>query len=225
MQYPPLPTIDEVADQFAHALHHAERADWPYRHWKLNDVFPRDLCTGILTLPIAAPMLGKTDGTRDSYNACRCFITPDLRKKFPTCQVLAEALQRSAIARLMAEVCGIAVDGGYLRMEYIQDTDGAWLEPHRDVREKLFSMVVYLFTGPDSAEWGTDVYDAERRWVGRSAGEFDSAVIFISGPDTWHGFEPRKIIGVRRLMEINYVSSTWRDREQLAFPDRPIVLA
>ena len=225
MQYPPLPTIDEVADQFAHALHHAERADWPYRHWKLNDVFPRDLCTGILTLPIAAPMLGKTDGTRDSYNACRCFITPDLRKKFPTCQVLAEALQRPAIARLMAEVCGIAVDGGYLRMEYIQDTDGAWLEPHRDVREKLFSMVVYLFTGPDSAEWGTDVYDAERRWVGRSAGEFDSAVIFISGPDTWHGFEPRKIIGVRRLMEINYVSSTWRDREQLAFPDRPIVLA
>ncbi|WP_298222101.1 2OG-Fe(II) oxygenase [Acidocella sp.] len=170
-------------------------------------------------------MLGKTDGTRDSYNASRCFITPDLRKKFPTCQVLAEALQRPAIARLMAEVCGIAVDGGYLRMEYIQDTDGAWLEPHRDVREKLFSMVVYLFTGPDSAEWGTDVYDAERRWVGRSAGEFDSAVIFISGPDTWHGFEPRKIIGVRRLMEINYVSSTWRDREQLAFPDRPIVLA
>lgn len=225
MQYPALPTVAEVAAQFAQALRQAERTDWPYRHWQLRDVFPTDLCTGILTLPIAPPALGNTDGTRNSYNASRCFITPDLRKKFPPCQVLADALQRPTIACLIAETCGIAVEGGYLRMEYIQDTDGAWLEPHRDVPEKLFSMVVYLFIGPDAGEWGTDVYDATKRWVGRASPEFDSAVIFVAGADTWHGLEPRNIIGVRRLMELNYVSGAWRDREQLAFPDRPIVLA
>ncbi len=109
-------------------------------------------------------------------------------------------------------------------MEYIQDTDGAWLEPHRDIPEKLFSMVIYLFTGPDATEWGTDIYDAERRWVGRSSGEFNSGVIFVPGPATWHGFDPRPIVGVRRLMEINYARSDWRDKEQLAFPDRPISL-
>ena len=86
-------------------------------------------------------------------------------------------------------------------------------------------MVIYLCTGPDAAEWGTDIYDAERRRVGRSSAEFDTAVIFIPGANTWHGFEPRPIEGVRRLMEINYVRPEWRDREQLAFPDRPIRLA
>jgi hypothetical protein len=225
MHYPPVPSVDAIAGQFCRAVSMARRSDQPYRHWKLEDVFPTDLCTGILTLPIAPPYLGRTDGTRNSYNAARCFITPELRAKFPTCQALSEALQRPEVARLLAETCDIAVDGSNLRMEYIQDTDGAWLEPHRDIPEKLFSMVVYLFTGPDAAEWGTDIYDAERRWIGRSPGDFNSGVIFVPGPATWHGFDPRPIAGVRRLMEINYARSDWRDRSQLAFPDRPIRLA
>lgn len=224
MRYPPIPTVDEVAAQFCRAVRAAERSDNPYRHWKIREVFPVDLCTGILTLPVAPPQLGRTDGTRNSYNKSRCFITPLLRSKFPTCQVLSDALRRSDVARLMAETCGIRVEGSYLRMEYIQDIDGAWLEPHRDIPEKLFSMVVYLFTGPDAADWGTDIYDEDRRWVGRSAGEFDSGVIFVPGPATWHGFDPRPIVGVRRLMEINYVRPDWRDREQLAFPDECIRL-
>ncbi len=224
MAYPPVPTVDAIAAQFCTALRAADRAEQPYRHWKLRDVFPIDLCTGLLTLPIAPPVLGKTDGTRNTYNASRCFITPTLRAKFPTCQALSEALQRPEVARMMAETCNIQVAGSYLRMEYMQDTDGAWLEPHRDIPEKLFSMVVYLFIGPDAAEWGTDIYDANQRWVGRSKGEFNSGVIFVPGPATWHGFDPRPIVGVRRLMEINYARADWRDRDQLAAPDQPIRL-
>ena len=224
MTYPPTPTVAEIAEHFIAALRRSRREERPYRHWRLANVFPEALCTGILTLPIVPPALGRTDGTRASYNDRRCFITPLLRAKFPCCAALAEALQRPDVARLMAETCDIPVAGSYLRMEYIQDIDGAWLEPHRDIPEKLFSMVVYLFTGPDAEEWGTDIYDADRRWVGRSSGEFNSGVIFVPGPATWHGFEPRPIIGVRRLMEINYVRPDWRDRDQLAFPAEPIAL-
>ncbi|MHB8747516.1 MAG: 2OG-Fe(II) oxygenase, partial [Gammaproteobacteria bacterium] len=154
----------------------------------------------------------------------RTFFTPRLRERFPTCAVFAAALQRPEIARLFAETCAIDVSGSYLRMEYIQDTDGAWLEPHHDIPEKLFSMVIYLCTGPEAKDWGTDIYDAERRWVGRSSAEFNSAVIFVPGPDTWHGFDPRPIEGVRRLLEINYVRPSWRDRNQLSFPDQPITV-
>ena len=150
MVYPPVPAVDAIAEQFCRAVRDSQRADQPYRHWKLKDVFPIDLCTGILTLPIAPPILGRTDGTRNTYNASRCFITPTLRAKFPTLQALSEALQRPEVARLMAETCHIQVVGSYLRMEYMQDTDGSWLEPHRDIPEKLFSMVIYLFTGPDA---------------------------------------------------------------------------
>jgi len=224
MTYPPIPDAVEVARHFCQSVRRARCDDRPYRHWKLVDVLPEALCTGILTLPIAPPHLGRTDGTRNTYNTQRSFITPLLRRKFPTCAVLSDALQRPEVARLMAEICDIPVEGSYLRMEYMQDTDGAWLEPHRDIPEKLFSMVIYLFTGPDAKDWGTDIYDAERRWVGRSSGEFNSGVIFVPGPATWHGFDPRPIFGVRRLMEINYARSDWRDKEQLAFPDRPISL-
>ncbi len=50
-------------------------------------------------------------------------------------------------------------------------------------------------------------------------------MIFVPGPNTWHGFDRRPIDGVRRLLEINYVRPNWRERDQLAFPDRPIALA
>ena len=133
-------------------------------------------------------------------------------------------MQRPDVARLFEEVCAIKVAGGFLRMEYIQDTDGAWLEPHRDISEKLFSMVIYFCTGPEAKGWGTDIYDDQKKWIGRTSAEFNSAVIFVPGPNTWHGFERRPIDGVRRLMEINYVRPSWRDRDQLAFPDRPITL-
>ena len=222
MNYPALPEATEIARHFRHAVSQSLREESPYLHWGLTDVFPEAVCTGILTLPIAPPVLGRTDGTRNTYNTQRTFITPELRSNFPTCARLAEALQRPDVAQLMAETCNIEVAGGYLRMEYIQDTDGAWLEPHRDIPDKLFSMVVYLFTGPEAKDWGTDIYDSERRCIGRSSGEFNSGVIFVPGPDTWHGFEPRPIIGVRRLMEVNYVRPNWRDRDQLAIPDQPI---
>jgi hypothetical protein len=222
MDYPPVPTADAIAAHFSRAIRESRRADIPYRHWRLKNVLPIDLCTGVLTLPIAPPTLGRTDGTRNSYNDKRTFVTPLLRSKFPTCQALSDALQRPDVAALMARTCAIEVDGSFLRMEYIQDTDGAWLEPHRDIPEKLFSMVIYFFIGPDATDWGTDIYDDHVRWVGRSSGEFNSGVIFVPGPATWHGFDPRPIVGVRRLMEINYVRSDWRDREQLTFPDHPI---
>ena len=224
MSYPPVPTVDAIAEHFAQAVRESQRSDNPYRHWKVKDVFPIDLCTGILTLPVAPPVLGDTDGTRNTYNESRCFITPEMRRKFPTCQAMSEALSRPDVARTMAETCNIDVEGSYLRMEYIQDLNGSWLEPHRDIPEKLFSMVVYLFIGPDAAEWGTDIYDANVKWVGRSPPTFNAGVIFVAGPATWHGFDPRPIIGVRRLMEINYARHDWRDKNQLAFPDQPISL-
>ena len=40
--------------------------------------------------------------------------------------------------------------------------------------------------------------------------------------NTWHGFEPRTITGVRRSVIVNYVTDEWRAREQLAFDGRPV---
>lgn len=224
MEFPVVPEVSEIARHFGRSLASARVDDYPYRHWLLKDMIPVELATAVLILPIAPPLIDECGGVRDlnDNNRKRCFFTPELRSQFRTCEAFARAMQTPAIARQFADTCQIDVEGSYLRMEYIQDTNGAWLKPHHDVPEKLFSLVLYLCTGPEAAQWGTDIYDDQLRWVGRSSAEFNSAVIFVPGENTWHGFEQRPITGVRRLMEINYVSPTWRDRDQLAFPDQPI---
>lgn len=220
-----IPDSAKIARHFRRALLDCRRDETPYLHWNLTDVLPEALAFNIITLPIAPLLIDDCGGVRDLDNSKRTFFTPPLRARFPLCQAFAQALQRPEVARLLGQTCGFEVEGSYLRMEYIQDIDGAWLEPHHDVPEKLFSMVIYLFTGPDTAEWGTDIYDDQLRRVGQSTGEFNSATIFIPGANTWHGYEKRKIVGIRRLLEINYVHPSWRDRNQLCFPEQPVACA
>ena len=224
MAFPALPEFSEIAAHFCDALERALRRETPYRHWILADVLPDDLAVNILLLPIAPPARPDPNGVRDTDNSIRTFFTPALQEQYRTCAVFAEAMQSPEVAETLARTLGLDLQGSYLRMEYIQDTDGAWLQPHCDIPEKLFSMVIYLCTGPEAKDWGTDIYDQNRIWVGRSSAELNSAVIFVPGANTWHGFEPRSINGVRRLLEINYVHPSWRDRDQLSFPERPIDL-
>ena len=47
-------------------------------------------------------------------------------------------------------------------------------------------------------------------------------MLFVPGGDTYHGFEPRPIAGIRKSVIINYVTNEWRAREQLAFPEQPV---
>jgi hypothetical protein len=225
MIYPPPVDSAVIAEQFKKALRGAKREERPYRRWYLEEVLPEALCTGILALPIDPPRLGETDGTRGTYNDKRTFFTPQMRKDYAACAAMCDALQRPDVAKQVAATCEVDVEGSYLRMEYMQDIDGMWLEPHHDIPEKLFSMVIYFCLGPQAKNWGTDIYDADRKWFMRGSAEFNSAAIFIPGENTWHGFEKRKIVGVRRLMEINYVRPSWRSREQLSFPDQPIKLS
>jgi len=219
-----LPDPLVTATTFVHALANARCDKEPYVHWTLADVLPDNIAANILMLPLKPPLIDECGGVRDLHdnNSKRTFFTPDLQAQFPVCNVLAKALQHPTVARQLASTCHVDVEGSFLRMEYIQDTDGAWLEPHHDIPEKLFSMVIYLCTGPEAKNWGTDIYDDQKQWCGRASATFNSAVIFVPGHNTWHGFDKRPILGVRRLMEINYVRPSWRDRDQLSFTDKPI---
>jgi len=87
-----------------------------------------------------------------------------------------------------------------------------WLKPHPDITAKPFSMVIHLCTGPEAKDWSTDIYDADQKWVDLGSAEFNRAVIFVSNDTTFHGFEKRPIVGVRRLLEVNYFRPEWRDR-------------
>ena len=115
MTYPHLPTSDEVASHFVKALANPEILDEPYRRWQLRNVLPESMCTGILTLPIAPPVITiDAKGTRDAFNNQRTFFTPKMRELFPAMSVLSDAMQRPEAVHQFKETCGVEGEGGYL---------------------------------------------------------------------------------------------------------------
>ena len=71
-------------------------------------------------------------------------------------------------------------------------------------------MLIYLSTEPGSEAWGTDILDADLNLVATAPYKRNGGLIFVPGPDTWHGFHKRPINGVRRSLIINYVKPEWR---------------
>ena len=58
--------------------------------------------------------------------------------------------------------------------------------------------------------------DGNGRWAGTTPYDKNLGLIFIPGPNTWHGFRRRPIRGVRKSIIVNYVGPEWRDSWELA---------
>jgi hypothetical protein len=212
---------EAIAAHFCAALGWAQVADAPFRHWHLLGAFPEEVLRAITDLPVPTPVIGDTQGRRETHNATRSFLTgaPD---QAPLCQALAEALQsRAVVARLEAQ-CGVSLRGSFLRLEYCQDRDGFWLEPHTDIGAKFFTALIYLANPAPDEEWGTDIYASPGDHAGTIPYRFNQGLIFIPSANSWHGFIRRKITGIRRTLIVNYVTPDWRARHELAFPEWPV---
>lgn len=206
------------ADRFLSSLAGAERRETPFRHWLLDEVLPIPLARAIASLPIPPAKIGDTHGKRETHNSTRRFFAAgDLAT--PVTRAVTEAFQSRAVVASLVEATGAELAGTSLRIEYCRDTDGFWLEPHTDIGAKSFTMLIYL---SDATDLGTDVYDSEKRHLGAAPSGFDKGLIFVPGADTWHGFEKRRIDGVRKSLIVNYVKPEWRARHELAYPETPV---
>jgi hypothetical protein len=194
----------------------------PYRHWFLTSCLPDVVADEITTLPFPPPALGGVSGKRELHNATRKYFDVENRAAFPVVEEFSAALQSEVVTRNIEKTFGTKLGGTYLRLEYAQDTGGFWLEPHTDLGVKVFTMLLYLSKDLAHRDLGTDIYDQEKRHVGRSPFEPNGAMVFVPSNITFHGFEPRNIESVRKSVIINYVTNDWRAREQLAYPDKPI---
>jgi hypothetical protein len=212
----------EIANWFVWTLDMAEPRTAPFRHWLLAEALPPEVARAIADLPFAPPEIDDTLGKRETHNASRLFFSAAHRKDFPVCAELAAAFQSEPVTGALEDETGVRLAGSFLRIEYCQDTDGFWLEPHTDIGAKLFTMLVYLSNAPEAEAWGTDLYDGERRLLGTAPGGFNRGLVFVPGGDTWHGVEKRRFAGVRRSVIVNYVKPEWRARHELAYPDEPI---
>ncbi len=212
--------VESIKDSFCKALDAAVWSDAPYRHCFLSEVLPQDILSDVQSLTFPTPDLGGVSGARELHNDQRHYFNAATINTFPFVADISAALQSSDVAKAVAEAFDAEIDGTFLRVEYAQDVTGFWLQPHTDIGVKRFTMLIYISDGPDHDMLGTDIYADKDTWAKRTPFSPNIAMAFKPGDNTWHGFEPREINGVRKSLILNYVTTDWRDREQLAFPDQ-----
>jgi hypothetical protein len=216
------PAAERVAGSFAAAMAGRRTFEAPYRHYLVENVFPADVAEELAHLPFAPPVLNGVSGKRELHNDQRSYFDVAGVTRFPVMRGVAEALQSRQIVSLISDAFDAPLDDTFLRLEYAQDVDGFWLQPHTDLGVKKFTCLIYLSEGPGHEALGTDIYESPERHYGVSPFKRGAAMIFVPGDNTWHGFEKRPIEGVRRSVILNYVTHEWRAREQLSFPERAV---
>jgi hypothetical protein len=215
-------TAEAITETMLASMERSQSGSEPYKHWYLTSCLPADAISATTSLPFDAPELGGLSGKRELHNKTRTYFDAENMQRHPVCKAFNEAFQSDRLSHAIASFFGTNLDGSFLRVEYAQDIDGFWLEPHTDLGVKLFTMLLYLSDNPSHSTLGTDIYDAEKKHVTRSPFAPNSAMVFVPSDITYHGFEPRKIEGIRKSIIVNYVTAEWRAREQLAYSDQPI---
>lgn len=216
------PTADQVAANLKRAFAGAQRFEDPYRHWVVSNVFPEGLTETLYTLPFPTADLHGVSGKRELHNDTRRYFDAENNAAFAECRAVADAFQSKEVVDAIESAMGADLSGTYVRLEYAQDIDGFWLQPHTDLGVKKFTMLIYIGDHPDHADLGTDIYRDADTWAKRPPFTPNTALVFVPGDNTWHGFERREIKGVRKSVIMNYVTDEWRAREQLAYPTTPV---
>jgi hypothetical protein len=211
----------DIAETIRASLARAVPHDRPYRNWRLSGLFPEAVAQGLAGLPFAATALNGVSGRRELHNDDRRYFAGEVLDRHPLTRRVADAFQSPEVVGAFARRTGATLDGTYLRIEYGLDLEGFWLEPHTDLGVKALTLLVQL-PGEGQEDLGTDIYAGPGAWSERAAFEWNGALLFVPSDNTWHGFEPRPIRGVRRSVIVNYVTDEWRAREQLAFDGQPV---
>jgi hypothetical protein len=209
-----------IARAFRESIANRRSFEEPYPHHLVDDVLPRSVIGQLATLPFTPPDLHGVSGKRELHNDSRSYFDVAGMARFPVMQAVAEAFQSPGVVGLIARAFDAPIDDTFLRLEYAQDVDGFWLEPHTDLGVKKFTCLIYLTEGHE--DLGTDIYKAPGAHFGTSPFKPGGAMVFVPSDRTWHGFERRPISGVRKSVILNYVTHDWRAREQLSFPQQPV---
>lgn len=219
------PLANPISDALLRSLASADERRLPFRHWRLATPLPPKLARQLGALPIPSADVGDGCGRRANHNGARVFFTQALCATYPPARGLIEALSDPSTLAELEATHEIDLAGSYLRVEYCQDRDGFWLEPHTDIGAKVLTLQIYLSRGPGAGGWGTDLFESPTACIESVPAPFNSGLSFVPGPATWHGFRRRPITGLRRSIIVNYVKPEWQARHELARPEQPIAAA
>lgn len=204
---------ESVSQCLSNSITNAKKETYPFDHWEVKGLLEESIRVKMLDIELPAPVNFKYDGTRagdakdrskESIPPKRLFIGKEEIKKYPYFKELKDALLSRAFLDLVKSKFSLDTKGLYLRLEYINDFDGFYLHPHKDIGEKKLTLLLYLNNGPEYM--GTDFYDNDIKLVKTIKFGANRGYAFIPGSDTWHGLEKKPISGRRVSLLINYVS-------------------
>ena len=186
--------------------------DFPYTHWVVDQPVTSEVLTEVVVTPMNKGPRA-FDGTRAADDGgggldakLRLYITDENVDEFPAMGKLIDELLAPETVMQFEKMLQRDLSDAYLRVEAIADVDGFWLKPHKDIKEKLMSMLVYVNVWGEAEELGTDIYDDDLNVVKTIPYRNNLGYLFAPGDNTWHGLEKKKISTVRRSILINYVT-------------------
>ena len=184
----------------------------PFQHWEISECLDKNTLNEISYADI--PTGDRVyDGTRAADHTgkgidgkLRLFITKENCDYFPNLAKTINVLQNIETVKLFSKVLNKDLSSSFVRLEIIADKKGFWLKPHKDIAEKLMTMMVWTNPYKESEKLGTDLYDKNYKLVKTVKYRHNDGYFFSSGNDTWHGLELKKIKKERRYIQINYVT-------------------
>ena len=193
-------------------LDNITHSNFPFNHWQFSQCLDDNALNEISFSKIPSGDRAY-DGTRAADHTgkgldgkLRLFITKNNSRNFPYLTKLIKSLQSSTIADKISKVINKDLSKSYVRLEIIGDKKGFWLKPHKDIAEKLMTMMIWTNPYSESENLGTDLYDKNYKLIKTIKYTHNNGYFFSSGKDTWHGLEQKEIKKERRCVQINYVT-------------------
>ena len=193
-------------------LDNLRSVNYPFKHWEMSN------CLDVKTLDeISYSSIPKGnrayDGTRAADHTgqgldgkLRLFLDKENSTFYPYLTKVINELQKKEIYSKIGNLLKKDLSNSYVRLEIIGDKKGFWLKPHKDIAEKLMTMMIWANPYNESSNLGTDLYDKDFKLVKTIEYIHNCGYLFSSGDDTWHGLELKEIKKERRCIQVNYVS-------------------
>ncbi len=193
-------------------LDNLSSAAYPFKHWEISNCLDADALDEISYSNIPSGNRAY-DGTRAADHTgqgldgkLRLFVDINNSNSFPYLTKVIKELQTRNIYEKIGNLINKDLSNSFVRLEIIGDKKGFWLKPHKDISEKLMTMMIWANPYKESENLGTDLYDQDFKLVKTIKYLHNNGYFFSSGQDTWHGLELKEIKKERRCIQINYVS-------------------
>ena len=184
---------------------------YPFKHWELSECLDNETLNEISFAQIPGGERAY-DGTRAADHTgkgvdgkLRLFVDKNNCQNFPNLTKLINIFQ-GGLASKISLLLNKDLSKSFVRLEIIGDKKGFWLKPHKDIPEKLMTMMIWANPNNEHENLGTDLYNEKFELVKTVKYHHNNGYFFSSGNDTWHGLEMKEIKKERRCIQINYVA-------------------